>query len=167
MILFSPSPPAPYLATPHLSLHRIGCKHIPSYFAFPIAYRCLAAAIGSIDNKLSLIREIYHGILDQLEPAYTYICPSRGRIPVTENYKLGVCSAQHGIKTRCSRRSFNWAPKFVIICNGSKRTVIKNVTDLLQASDKLYLTTVNHVTNFTSSLKWPFQIQPPNDVERR
>ena len=30
------SPSAPYLATPHLSLLRIGCKHIPSYFAFPI-----------------------------------------------------------------------------------------------------------------------------------
>ena len=27
---------APYLATPHFSLHRIGCKNIPSYFAFPI-----------------------------------------------------------------------------------------------------------------------------------
>ena len=36
MILFSLSPSAPYLATPLLSLHRIGCKHIPPYFAFPI-----------------------------------------------------------------------------------------------------------------------------------
>ena len=24
------------LATPHLSLHWIGCKHIPSYVAFPV-----------------------------------------------------------------------------------------------------------------------------------
>jgi hypothetical protein len=31
------SPSAPYLATPHLSLHKIDCKHIPSYFTFPIA----------------------------------------------------------------------------------------------------------------------------------
>ena len=30
------SPSAPHLTTPHLTLHRIGCKHIPSYFAFPI-----------------------------------------------------------------------------------------------------------------------------------
>ena len=30
-------PSAPYRATPHLSVHRIGCKHIPSYFAFPTA----------------------------------------------------------------------------------------------------------------------------------
>ena len=30
------SPSAPYLATPHYSLHRIGSNHIPSYFAFPI-----------------------------------------------------------------------------------------------------------------------------------
>ena len=27
---------APYLATPHLSLHSIGSKHIPSYFALGI-----------------------------------------------------------------------------------------------------------------------------------
>ena len=36
MIFLSLSPSAPYLATPQLSLHRIGCKDIPSYFAFPI-----------------------------------------------------------------------------------------------------------------------------------
>ena len=36
VIFLSLSPPVPYLATLHLSLHRIGCKHIPSYFAFPI-----------------------------------------------------------------------------------------------------------------------------------
>ena len=30
------SPPAPYLETPYLSLRKIGCKHISSYFAFPI-----------------------------------------------------------------------------------------------------------------------------------
>ena len=36
VILFSISPSAPYVATPHLCLHRIGCKRIPSYFAFPI-----------------------------------------------------------------------------------------------------------------------------------
>ena len=34
------SPSAPHMATPHLSLHRIGCKHIPSYFAFPIVVNC-------------------------------------------------------------------------------------------------------------------------------
>ena len=36
MILLSLSPSAPYLATPHLSLYRIGSKHIPSYFALGI-----------------------------------------------------------------------------------------------------------------------------------
>ena len=40
VILLSLSPSAPYLATMHLSLHRIGCKHIPSYFAFPIIALC-------------------------------------------------------------------------------------------------------------------------------
>ena len=35
-ILLSLSPSAPYLATSNLSLHRIGCKHIPSCFAFTI-----------------------------------------------------------------------------------------------------------------------------------
>ena len=29
-------PSTPYLATPHLSLHMVGCKHSPSYFAFHI-----------------------------------------------------------------------------------------------------------------------------------
>ena len=36
VILPSLIPSAPYLATPHLSLHKIGSKHIPSYFAFRI-----------------------------------------------------------------------------------------------------------------------------------
>ena len=36
LIPLSLSPSAPYLATPHLSLHRIGSKHISSYFAFRI-----------------------------------------------------------------------------------------------------------------------------------
>ena len=42
MILLSDSPSAPYLATPHLSLHRIGSKHIPSYFALGIVQRIMA-----------------------------------------------------------------------------------------------------------------------------
>ena len=36
MTFLSLSLPAPYLATSQLSLHSIGCKHIPFYFAFPI-----------------------------------------------------------------------------------------------------------------------------------
>ena len=38
VILLSISTSVPYLATPHLSLHIIGCNHIPSYFAFPIIW---------------------------------------------------------------------------------------------------------------------------------
>ena len=38
MILIYLSPSAQYLATSHWSLHRIGCKNISSYFAFPILY---------------------------------------------------------------------------------------------------------------------------------
>ena len=36
VILLSLSPSAAYLATPHICLQRIGCKHMPSYFACPI-----------------------------------------------------------------------------------------------------------------------------------
>ena len=36
VILLSLSPSVPYLATPHLCLNKIGCKHISCYFAFPI-----------------------------------------------------------------------------------------------------------------------------------
>ena len=35
-ILLSLPPCALYLATQHFSLQKIGCKHIPSYLAFPI-----------------------------------------------------------------------------------------------------------------------------------
>ena len=35
-VILSLSQSAPYLVTLHLYLHRIGCKHIPSYFTFPI-----------------------------------------------------------------------------------------------------------------------------------
>ena len=42
MILLSLSSSAPYLETPHLSLHSIGCEHIPSYFAFSIVHVYLA-----------------------------------------------------------------------------------------------------------------------------
>ena len=38
MIVLSISLSAPYLATPHLSLHRIGSKHIPSYFVLGIVF---------------------------------------------------------------------------------------------------------------------------------
>ena len=40
LILLSLSPSAPYLSTLHLSLHRIGCKRVPSCFAFPIINYC-------------------------------------------------------------------------------------------------------------------------------
>ena len=39
MIFLSLSQSAPYLATSHLSLHKIGSKHIPFYFAFPIVLK--------------------------------------------------------------------------------------------------------------------------------
>ena len=36
-----------YLTTPHFSLHRIGCKHIPSYFAFPKVQRVVSPTYSS------------------------------------------------------------------------------------------------------------------------
>ena len=54
MILLSLSPSAPYLATPHLSLDRIGFKHIPSYFAFPIVYLTHVALLRAISYKFIL-----------------------------------------------------------------------------------------------------------------
>ena len=69
MILLALSQSAPYLATPHLSLHRIGFKHIP-YFALPIvsyllghtfamqlAYSSLGYIGGEVPQRGVLLRE--------------------------------------------------------------------------------------------------------------
>ena len=47
VILLSLSPSAPYLATWHLSLQGIGCKHIPSSFAFPVT-NSMAVCLGGL-----------------------------------------------------------------------------------------------------------------------
>ena len=59
MIFFSLSLSAPYLATPHWSLQRIGCKHIPSYFAFPITdgTSLFTGSLLPLMTSLSKLRE--------------------------------------------------------------------------------------------------------------
>ena len=76
MILLSLSTSAPYLATPHLSLHRIGCKHIPSYFEFPIVqytYIRINSWFQSL-RLLLLTYQLYSLRIPKSQcPAYEYI----------------------------------------------------------------------------------------------
>ena len=50
------SPSDPYLAIPHLSLHGIGCKHIPPYFASPIVLWIPCHMIGFHLGRFSLAK---------------------------------------------------------------------------------------------------------------
>ena len=56
----------PYLATPYLSLHWIGCKHIPSYFAFPIVVDWYSHFYSQVFNTLVNISTFKQRQLQQL-----------------------------------------------------------------------------------------------------